>query len=140
MGGDTTWSVVKWFDTLSPNDPWKTYRIGASTNDLVSIDNSMGLWVYITALGSDSLLTVQGTVPVTTDINLYTGWNLVSFPASASTTADLTLPGAADLVANYNGASPYLMDQYSNLALVTMNPGEGYWVHVTSDTVWTVTY
>jgi subtilisin-like proprotein convertase family protein len=138
MGGDTTWDVVKWFNPLTPADPWKTYRIGSSVNDLSNIDNTKGLWVYITNVGSDSLLMVQGAEPGITVINLHAGWNLVSYPSLAIRAANVALSGtSADKIAFYQVASPYIMDTV-NLATVNMQAGRAYWVHVTADCTWTV--
>jgi competence protein ComEC len=140
MGGGTLWDVVKWYNPNTPSDPWKTYRVGGTANDLPDIGNTMGLWVHITALGSDSLLTVEGAAPVSTAINLRTGWNLVSYPSATPEAANSTLSATtADKMAVYLAASPYISDT-SDLTSVTMQAGRAYWIHVTSDCLWTVTY
>jgi hypothetical protein len=41
----------------------------------------------------------------------------------------------ADRVAVYDMASPYIKEVGSTYV---MKPGEGYWVHVPADAVWTV--
>ena len=134
--GDTTWDAVKWYDPTDLNDPWKTYRAGANTNDMPNIDNKMGFWIYITDRG-DGVLTVQGIEPVNTNINLYEGWNLVSYPSETGRLASTTLPGVADQVAYYDDGSTYLItDALPNA--VTFSEGNAYWVHVTSDAVWSV--
>jgi hypothetical protein len=138
LGGDTIWDVVKWFDTLSPADPWKTYRIGGTANDLMYIDNTMGLWLHVTDVGTDSLLTVQGAEPGITVIGLHAGWNLVSYASLTPRAADIALSGTStDMIAYYQAASPYITDT-ADLETVTMEAGKGYWVHVTADCIWVV--
>jgi subtilisin-like proprotein convertase family protein len=140
MGGDTVWDVVKWFDPFNLPDPWKTYRVGSTVNDLLSIDNTMGFWVHITNVGSDNLLKVHGVEPGTTIINLHAGWNLASYSSITARTANVALSGtSADMISYYQPASPYIADT-SNLATVNMVAGKAYWIHVTSDCIWTVIY
>ncbi len=141
MAGDgtTKWDVIKWYNPQDAADPWKTYRFGAPNNDLLTIDNCFGLWVHITVPGNN-LLTVQGAVPVTTDIQLYTGWNLVGYPSATPSAADITLPGLADMIAVYDGGAPYLITDETDLSLVTMSDCNAYWVHVTVDCIWAVNY
>jgi len=136
-GGDTTWSVVKWYNPQTPANPWKTYRIGATTNDLNYIDNTMGLWVYITDPGSDEMLSVNGEEPGVTQILLYAGWNLVGYPSRVQVSASETLPLTVDIMSYYQTLSPYIIDT-ADLAGVTLETGHGYWVHSTSDITWDV--
>ncbi len=60
------------------------------------------------------------------NINLYTGWNFVSYSSATSRLASTTLPGAAYLVTE---ALP---------TAVTFSEGNAYWVHVTADVIWNV--
>ena len=137
-GGGTTWNVAKWYDPQDAADPWKTYRFGVSTNDLATINNQMGIWVRLTA--TDGTLTTGLTGDYSAgsvNINLYTGWNMVSYPSATNRLASTTLPGQADMVAYYDGGAAYLIsDALPNT--VTFTEGNAYWVHVTSDTVWSV--
>ena len=81
---------------------------------------------------------VQGAYPAATvNINLFAGWNLVSYPSATPSLASATLPAEADMVSYYNSGAPYLVtDALPNA--VTFSEGNAYWVHVTSDTVWSV--
>jgi len=137
MGGDTTWSVMKWYNPQTPNDPWKTYRIGGTANDLQAIDNTFGLWLYIIDLGMDGMLCVYGGEPGTTQIVLHTGWNLVGYPTLTNrTVADAFWGTGADCVEIFDSAEPGLIKEVGPTYLMT--PGKGYWVHATADAVWTI--
>jgi len=138
--GLTTWDVAKWYDPAIPSDPWKTYRFGVSTNDLITIDNEMGVWIHLTNNGGDQRLTTGVTGDYSgaaVDISLTTGWNLVSYPSITDRLASTTLPGVADMVSYYDSGATYLItDALPNT--VTFREGNAYWVHVTADTVWSV--
>ena len=138
--GGTTWDVAKWYNPQDAADPWKTYRKGVSTNDLTTIDNTIGVWVHLTGNGGDQLLTLSQKGAYSTGavfISLYTGWNLVSYPSATARLASTTLPGAADMVAYYNNGATYLVTEALPTA-VTFSEGNAYWVHVTADAVWSV--
>ncbi len=137
--GATTWTVAKWYDPATPADPWKTYRVGSTTNDLATITNLMGVWLWITANGGDQMLTVgvNGDYPATAvNINLYTGWNIVGYPTATSRAESATLPAAADFVAVWQAATPYITQHAKGAAM--MSHGNAYWVHVTADCLWVV--
>ena len=113
LGGDTTWDMVKWYNPLDPTDPWKTYNPSkpAWLNDLASIDDAMGIWLHLTANGGDMKLTtgLEGSYPGSaTNIDLYTGWNLVGYPSATASLASSTLPAQAGMVAYHDSGSAYL--------------------------------
>jgi len=131
------WDVAKWFDPNDPTDPWKTYRVGGPANDLTHIDNTMGFWLHVTNSSQD--LVIYGNAPVTTNILLKAGWNLVSYPCQTDKTVATALWGTgADRVEAYDGSSPTLLRELGPGEL--MGSGNGYWVHVPTDSVWTVSY
>jgi len=137
--GGTTWTVAKWFNIQTPADPWKTYRVGATTNDLATITNAMGMWLWITANGGDQALTLNAyTAPSATPvtINLYTGWNMVGYPTATSRAESATLPAQADFVAGWQAATPFITQHAKGATLMTH--GNAYWVHVTTDCTWVV--
>jgi hypothetical protein len=113
--GNTDWDVAKWYDPTTPADPWKTYRKLATTNDFTNIDETMGVWLRLTANGGDNVLSTSvesdysgSSVAIPIEI----GWNLVGYPSQNSMLASLAgLPGGVDIVAEYDGGSPYLLDE-----------------------------
>jgi hypothetical protein len=137
--GATTWTIAKWYSPLTPNDPWKTYRVGSGTNDLATVSSTMGVWLWLTANGGDQALTLSAyaapsAAPVA--INLHTGWNMVGYPAMTRRSESATLPAQADYVAVWQAATPYITQHAKGAAL--MVAGNAYWIHVTSDCTWTV--
>ncbi len=130
------YDVVKYYSSTDASDPWKTYRPGSPTNDLASIDRTMGLWIHGTAYCN---LTVTGEIPATTQILLHAGWNLVGYPSMTEQTVANALWGTgAYMVEAFDPGSPYLISEIGPTYM--MKPGEGYWIHVPADTVWTVNW
>lgn len=136
----TKWNLVRWYDANDQADHWKTYSTFAppSLNDLSSVNNTKGFWLYITQLG-DGNLTVQGAEPTATSIQLKAGWNMVGYPSYTEKTISDALAGMnADKVEVCDMADPYQTKEVGSTYL--MRPGEGYWVHVPADTIWTVNW
>jgi hypothetical protein len=140
-GGDssTTWSVAKWYNPQTPADPWKTYRSGGTANDMPSITNAMGFWLYITANGGDQMLTLSSyaAIPSSTVITLYAGWNLVGYPSSTATTG-ATLPGAVDMLSVYSGSATYTDYVGAAMDPIAISHGNAYFMHATATAPWTV--
>ncbi len=137
--GLTTWTVAKWFNIQTPSDPWKTYRVGSTVNDLTTISSTMGVWLWITANGGDQALTLNAYVAPSASpvaINLYTGWNMVGYPTMTSRAESATLPAQADLVAGWQAVTPYITQHAKGAT--PMAHGNAYWVHVTADCTWVV--
>ena len=141
------YDLVYAYDASDAADPWKKYNTAAPSflNDLTDIDETMGLWIRAT---EPVTLTVSGSVPSSTEISLYTGWNLVGYPSQTTrpiTEALAGIEGKHDLVYAYDAwdaedpwkkyntaAPPFLND------LTEMGPGWGYWIRVSEDCVWSV--
>jgi len=139
--GGTTWDYIQWYDASDPSDPWKSYSIyrPTSLNDDVIVDNTMGFWIHLTSNLGDGVLTAgEGTDPVSTTIVLHAGWNLVGYPTLTEgvTISDAFWGSGVDQVDVFDPSDPYMVAQASPSYI--MQPGEGYWVHVNSDTTWTV--
>ena len=131
------WDTVKWYDPSDQADHWKSYRMGMSTNDLTDIDNTMGFWLHVTDSTDD--LVIYGTEPVIINISLSAGWNLVSYPCNTTDIVANALWGTgADRVECYDGSSSYLISEMGPAEM--MMPGNGYWVHVSADSIWAVDY
>lgn len=114
----------EWFMTS------KSYRRG-----LWTINHTMGLWVNVTG---NSNLTVAGTVPAQTEIRLYEGWNLVSFPSfdTGLSVADLKIVTGAARVEGYDPAPPSFLRLLADGD--ALQAGCGYWLKVEVSVSWIV--
>jgi len=134
-----------WYNPATPADPWKQYNTAwdASLNDLTTVTTSMGVWVFVTTVG-DTQICVGGaayTKPVSTDITLAIGWNLVGFPSDDTTYTVAMLKAAVTsvtIVEQYDGAQTYLTATMLDAA--TFAADKGYWVYTTAPGTWTKTY
>ncbi|MBI5000609.1 MAG: exo-alpha-sialidase [Euryarchaeota archaeon] len=139
--GTTTWDRALWYDPSDAANHWKQYNTGwsSSLNDLATVDHTICLWVNVTDKGSDGMLTVTGTLPTSTSIYLYPGWNMVGYPAQVEngyTVASLKSDTGATMVEGFNASATYktsiLPDSY------TLLRGRGYWIYVPAGTTWVV--
>ncbi len=144
LDGDTTWSRMKLYEPLDLTDPWKSYDIAKpdSLQEISDIDITNGIWVFIPDMDSlgDGFIRIEGQEPTTTAISLTTGWNLIGYPSMTPEVAANTLPASADIISVFDAGQPYLIRDETDLNLVTMNDGEAYWVHVSSDCIWNVNW
>jgi hypothetical protein len=127
---------VQWYDPLDTEDHWKTYDPNKPSgyNDLHEIDHEIALWITMTS--SDNLI-VTGKVPERADIQLYKGWNLVSYASFINRTVGDALAGYPyDRVEGYADIAPYYLTVLTDTDMMTA--GCGYWIHVTEDCTWTV--
>ncbi len=128
---DRVWS----YDSLS--NCWESYMTFKPTKGgLRTINHEMSLWVNATG-GSN--LTVAGVVPSVTTIQLKAGWNFVGFPSfdDAYSVYDLKVETGATRVEGLDPSAPPLYLRVLN-DIEYLQVGHGYWVHVESDTTWTV--
>ena len=108
----------------------KDYRRG-----LWTINHTTGLWINVR---ENCNLTVAGKVPAQTNIHLYEGWNLVSFPSfnSSYSVSDIHLEMASTRVEGYDSLPPYYLRVLGDPEV--LQAGYGYWVKVEADVVWVV--
>ncbi len=140
--GNTTWDCVYWYDPGDSADHWKTHNQNwAGTQDLTTIDHTIGFWINITNLG-DGNLTFGGDYPNSTDISLVIGWNLVGYPSNTTRQAQNTLPGwgtTVTKIAYYNSSAAYDITETSD-GTTMMSAGNAYWVYSTAADKWTVNW
>ena len=98
-------------------------------------NHTMGIWVNAT---EECNLTLAGIVPAQTSVQLYAGWNLVSFPSfnTTYTVADLKAETGATRVEGYELAPPYFLRVLTDGE--ALQAGSGYWVKVDAPVVWIV--
>jgi hypothetical protein len=130
------YNIVWSYDTLDMTDHWKTYSEAKSPNgDLTELDNTMGFWVHTL---TDTAFTAAAVIPACTDIQLYTGWNLVSFPAFRPMAVADALSGIT--YEKVEGFDPLNPPSYMRVLFDTdlMMPGYGYWIKVTANQLLTI--
>ncbi|MEK6852182.1 MAG: thioredoxin family protein, partial [Candidatus Thermoplasmatota archaeon] len=132
-----SYGVVRWYDPNDAADHWKAWYPTKGNGDLQYLDNTVGFWIEITAPGT---LRIMGDRPASPQIiALKAGWNLVGFPSynTAYTVAMLKTDTGATRVEGYlASASPYYLQVLSGAT--TLATGDGYWVYVPADAIWTV--
>jgi len=142
-----SYDLVYAYDASDPSDPWKKYNVNAPaySNDLTNIDETMGVWVHMT---TPDTLTVAGSIPTTTNIQLYQGWNLVGYPglqAKAISEALSSIAGKYTLICAYDASDPTdPWKKYNTAAppyannLSEMRSRWGYWIQVTENCTLTI--
>lgn len=114
---------------------WKTYDTRKPYSNLKNVNHTMALWVDVSA---PSWFTVAGLVPLQTTIHLVTGWNFVGYPSFIPEDVNTNLAGAIwQNVETFDPTNtPWLLKRLNGGDL--MLPGEGYWIHVSSDFDWSL--
>ena len=131
------WDYIQAYDALD-SDHWKTNATFKpdQLNDLKLLNHKIGFWINITEPNVN--LTVYGYKTEMTSIPLYAGWNLVGYPTlnDTMTVANALWGTGADRVEVCDTSEPYNLKEV--VSTYVMKPGEGYWIHVPSDTIWVV--
>jgi hypothetical protein len=134
QGMPGAWDYALAWDTTS--EKWISHLDGrpSGLNDFTDITNEMGFWLHTTG---NARFTTAGYIANTT-IYLYTGWNLVGYPTlnNTETVANALWGTGADSVMVCDTSEPYHIKEVG--PNYVMKPGEGYWIHVVADSVWTV--
>ncbi len=122
------------------NGVWRSYNPsvpGAAT--LSELNERTAFWIHVTQADT---LAVSGTMPGSTDQQLYAGWNLVAYPAMESREVGRALESIAGyytLVYGYEEGSANPWQRYSSatpswaISLTHLEPGHGYWVYATQN-------
>jgi hypothetical protein len=130
---DSAWT----YDSFDATDGWKSFKKAKPwKGDFQSVDQMMGIWVNVLSV---DYMTVAGTVPTLSSIQLNAGWNLVGYPSYTNDTIMNALAGVVyDRIEGYNGAAdPYYLMALNPAAV--MHTGEAFWIYLTSGATWDVT-
>ena len=129
---------------------WMKYDPKVGYGDsLTKMDHTNGYWIHVTA-STNITLNVVGFMPTSTSMILSTpaqGWNLVGYPSIVGRSLPGVLTEHTTRVYAYHLAEPAdpwkLFDRaapvYSN-DLTNLQPGWGYWMYLTAEDVWDITY
>jgi len=106
-------------------------------NNLDTWDHSMGVWIRML---EDDTLTVEGSAPVTTTIELHPGWNMIGLAVGIP--GDHGLPEEVDKVGYYDALQDYNIAYESDTEGFVFHPGNGYYVLNPTDEIlqWVVEY
>jgi hypothetical protein len=125
------------FDNSSMN--YKSYIPGAASNDLLTLKTGEGYWIY---MDSPSRLELSGTA-VPSTMNLSSGWNLSGFSSMKSmevAQAFASISGVLEAAYGYDTSKGSYLEYIpgSTADLKVLEPGNGYWIYVASNTSWVI--
>ncbi|MFO7991326.1 MAG: Ig-like domain-containing protein [Thermoplasmata archaeon] len=131
------YSKVMYYDASTGD--WKTYVPGraAQYNDLTTWNRNMGIWIQMI---NDDSLTIRGTEPSTTNIDLYPGWNMVGYPSTIM--GNNGLPVEVTKIGVFNASCEYNIEYNYTPSTYNFEPGKAYWIYNSGSTTvtWTVNY
>ncbi len=128
------YNIIYWYD--AKNGIWRS-----SSTSLTDINRTMGLWIH---MKNACNLSIVSTVPESTDIALYEGWNLVGYPSLKTRNLNDAINGINWLAVQQYDAF-YVNNPWKHNStkkpinlndLKKMQPGRGYWVYVTINDTW----
>jgi hypothetical protein len=137
------YTSVSTYNCSDQADPWKQYT--GSGGDFTAVTQKQGVWIQTS---SAVTLSVSGVIPLTSNIMLCQGWNLIGYPAHAErnlTTALAAIAGMFDRVLTFDAVSgtwhSYDVNRpaYAN-SLTTLQPGRGYWIRMNQAATLNVDY
>jgi len=100
---------------------WKSTDTG-----LGMMDVEHGYWVDRVGLSGNCEITISGTMPSSTTIDVNSPWTLVGYPSLTPRLITSLMPGTL-----YNRIWEFQADQSwksTDTGLTTMSPGKGYWI------------
>ncbi len=135
--GGTTWSSIMWYDPADAIDHWKCYDKAQAAaglpQDMPDVDNTMGVWMYVTRNDGDNLLTMgeTGSAPSGTVVTLQPGWNMVGYPSDTEgyTAGNLKVEsgGMVMTIERFNDMSTYGIEPMPDGAAFQI--GQAYWIY-----------
>ena len=132
-----SYDSVMYYD--GENRQWQSYVPGRAEhyNNLEIWDHTMGIWIK---MNSDDVLSVEGVKPVSTDITLHPGWNLVGLPSESS--GNHGLPEEVTRIGYFDPLDEYNIVYHFDPVNFVFEPGQGYWVFndEAQPVIWTVDY
>ncbi len=120
-------------------DIWQsfTHLRESHFNNLLTWDHTMGLWIRMYV---DDTLTIRGKAPVSTNITLHPGWNMVGYPSSQI--SNMGLPAEITIVGFFDSTMPYNVAYHHDTMNFMFSPDEGYWLYndVNYNVTWHIVY
>jgi hypothetical protein len=128
---DDNYTIIQGYHA-GKSRPWlnKNKNKPLQLNDEITFSIKEGY--YIKMVNPDYLV-VAGAVPVNTQIDLKTGWNLVGYPSVLEKTVAEALSSISGKYNMVEYFDPILDKEVRLQSNDLMNPGFGYWIHATED-------
>jgi len=136
------YSIVWAYNASDTTDHWKKYDPTTPFgNDLTTMEPGNGYWIMMT---SDDTLNISRTMPAPTDIELWSGWNLIGYNSlnpQTITDALSSIDGNYSIIWAYNASDStdhwkkYDPNTPFGNDLANMEPGKGYWIMMTTDDI-----
>ncbi len=130
-----SWQAAFFYDpTAEADHHWRSNFSSrpAQFNNLDSMNSTMAMWV---STPEDVFVTIGEVQNIT--IQLYSGWNFVSYPYHEEKQVQDALFGLPyNKVDGFDDAAPYRLTSLA--ATDIMKPGFGYWIYCTSVAEWHV--
>ncbi|MEA2037334.1 MAG: CARDB domain-containing protein, partial [Nanoarchaeota archaeon] len=126
------------YDNL--NSKWITYQ-SESSNNFDQVSEQSGIWVKSATTQSIEIDATDLTYPI--EFSLKQGWNLVSYPAENTVSADTALNNVKSTISSvltykdgnwisYSPSKPSSLNTLPNL-----EPGRAYWIYIHQGATWT---
>ena len=129
------WTYVLAYNASNTTNHWlstSTFK-PPEFNDLTTIQDDMALWVL---LPGDEVYVAIGEVG-DSSIELAVGWNLISYPYHDSRDMEDVFFGLPyDRVEKFSSSAQYNIEVMLSTDL--MEPGNGYWVYMSSAATWNI--
>ncbi len=129
------WTAARTWEPAKEPNHWtlNMTSLPYKLNTLETVNNSQGIWV----LSSPGNFSTAGQVQNMT-VHLTAGWNLITYPYhEIKSVGDALLGLPWDMAEVFDPNDPYLIRPAQEYEYVL--PGQGLWVHVTSDSDWVAT-
>lgn len=140
-------SKVYSYEASDPMNPWRVYdkNLPPGANTLTDLDNTIGFWLYVDTAG---VLVVNGERPGATELQLFEGANLISYPCMDARDVTYVLApisGKYTKVYCYDSSDPLNPWRVYDTSLppgantlTEFEPGRGYWLYVTENCTLTI--
>lgn len=132
-------SYERVFHYDSSDERWLSHVPGrpGRFNTLHTWDSRMGVWIK---MNEDRTLSLEGTAPATTVMELRPGWNMVGLPSARE--GNHGLPDEINRIGLFDPSEEYNIAYTDDVAGFVFEPGKGYWLYngANETVTWTVEY
>ena len=138
---DGEYSYIFAYSPTDAVDPWKSYNPNLpnwTVQQLNFMDRISGYWIYVS---NDTDYLYSG-VNSSSNVPLYTGWNLVGYPGKIDRLVNDSLACISfNIVKTYITPSDtwlIYINGGSNNSLILLQQNKGYWINSSSSQTWVI--